>query len=73
MSHSVALHLIHLQIAVVLMDCQGTGDTVNGDTNLDNLIHYIGLQAATVQIVNIQNRLQNSHVNDIQVQCSNQL
>ena len=49
------------------MDCQGTGDTAHADTNLDNLIHYIGLQSATVQIVNVQNRLHTQDITGIQV------
>ena len=55
------------QVGVLLMDCQGTVDTTHADTALDNLIHYIGLQAATVQMVNVQNRLNTRDITGIQV------
>ena len=49
------------------MDCQGTGDIKKSDLRLDNLILYIGLTLADVQILNIRGGLGNSELENLEV------
>ena len=61
-------HLLFIfQIAVLVVDCQGTGDTENADVQLDTLIFYIGLQLASFQIINVTNRLKSDDITRLNV------
>lgn len=46
-----------LQVAVLLVDCQGTGDTQQSSVQLDTLIFYISLQIASVQLINLASQM----------------
>ncbi|XP_067951802.1 atlastin-2-like, partial [Watersipora subatra] len=39
--------------AIILMDCQGTADSMRSNPTLDNLILFLGLQLADVHILNV--------------------
>jgi len=53
----------------VLIDCQGTGDSLMSTPTLDNLILYLGLQLANVQILNLKSVLQTNDLERIDVSC----
>ena len=59
--------LVLLQVGVLVVDCQGTGDTANTDTQLDTLIFYIGLQISSFQIINVLNRLKSDDITRLDV------
>ncbi|KAF6033813.1 hypothetical protein EB796_007879 [Bugula neritina] len=52
-------------IVIVLIDCQGTGDSLKSTPTLDNLILYLGLQLANVQILNLKSVLQTNDLERI--------
>jgi len=52
---------------IVLIDCQGTGDSLMSTPTLDNLILYLGLQLANVQILNLKGVLQTNDLERIDV------
>ncbi|KAF6034850.1 ATL3 [Bugula neritina] len=52
-------------IVIVLIDCQGTGDSLMSTPTLDNLILYLGLQLANVQILNLKSVLQTNDLERI--------
>ncbi|KAF6034849.1 ATL1 [Bugula neritina] len=52
-------------IVIVLVDCQGTGDSLMSTPTLDNLILYLGLQLANVQILNLKSVLQTNDLERI--------
>jgi len=54
---------------IVLIDCQGTGDSLKSTPTLDNLILYLGLQLANVQILNLKSVLQTNDLERIDVSC----
>jgi len=56
-----------LQIAVVLIDSQGTGDNRNSDVKLDTLIMYICLQLSSCQLININGYLQSRDLTSLEV------
>jgi len=49
--------LLLFQIAILIMDCEGDGH-LKGDVRVDNLVTYISLQMASVQLLNIDKLLQ---------------
>ncbi|KAF6028112.1 ATL1 [Bugula neritina] len=52
-------------IVIVLIDCQGTGDSLMSTPTLDNLILYLGLQLTNVQILNLKSVLQTNDLERI--------
>ena len=65
----IQLRVVCFQIAVALLDCQGTGDPVQG-TALDTLLVYMSLQLCNVQILNLQSRLKNTDFLRLKVHCN---
>ena len=66
--HPYALSYL-LQIVIMLVDSQGTGDNRKSDVNLDTLIMYISLQLATVQALNIKSYLTSNDMFSLKVSC----
>ena len=57
----------NLQVAVLLIDCQGTGDVTHSSPHLDTVIFYISLQLANVQIMNLMKQMTTSDIERIEV------
>ena len=55
------------QVAVLLIDCQGTGDVTHSSPHLDTVIFYISLQLANVQIMNLVKQMTTSDIERIEV------
>ena len=49
------------------MDCQGTGDIQRSDSRMDNLILFLGLTLADVQILNVKSVLTVSELERLEV------
>ena len=49
---NLSLFLILFQIAVLLIDCQGTGDNLQSDTKFDTQIMFLSVEMSTYQILN---------------------
>jgi len=45
-----------IQMTVLLMDCEGEND-MSGDANVDNLVTFISLQIASVQLINVEKQI----------------
>ena len=59
--------LFVLQVAVYLIDCQGTGDTKQNNSQLDTLIFYISLQISSAQLVNLRGLMEARDITSLQV------
>ena len=59
-----------LQVAIVLIDSMGRGDTENGSEELDNLLLYLGLQLSHVQILNVKGKLTTPDIECLHVRSS---
>lgn len=53
----ILISMFTVQVAILVIDCQGTGDVTYGSPELDNIILYIGLQLANVLIFNLEKSL----------------
>ena len=49
---NLSLFLTLFQIAVLLIDCQGTGDNLQSDTKFDTQIMFLSVEMSTYQILN---------------------
>jgi len=56
-----------LQVAIVIVDIQGLGDSDNSDEAVDNLLMYVGLQMCNVQIINVNRKLNSYHFTKVAV------
>ena len=56
-----------LQVAILLVDFMGQGDTENTSQDLDDLLLYLGLQLAHVQLINVKGKVTNSYLNSLDV------
>jgi len=56
-----------LQIAIVVIDIQGLGDSDNSDEAVDNLLMYVGLQMCNAQIINVNRKLTSFHFGKVAV------
>ena len=56
-----------LQVAILLVDCQGTSDNRRSDVKLDTLIMYISLQLSSVQVVNVVRYLRSDELTALKV------
>lgn len=56
-----------LQVAILLVDCQGTSDNRRSDVKLDTLIMYISLQLSSVQILNVVRYLRSDELTALKV------
>ena len=56
-----------VQVAVLLVDCQGTSDNRRSDVKLDTLIMYISLQLSSVQILNVVRYLRSDELTALKV------
>ena len=54
-------------MAILLVDCQGTGDTSHSSPHLDTIIFYISLQLANVQVFNLVKQLTSNDVERLKV------
>jgi len=61
-----AMHEL-LQIAVFLLDTQGTGDNSRSDKQLDTLIMHISLQLSSFQLLNIEKYLRSDELSSLEV------
>jgi len=55
-----------IQMAVLLMDCEGE-DHLSGDANVDNLVTFISLQIASVQLINVDKQIGSSDLTRLNV------
>ena len=56
-----------LQVAILLVDCQGTSDNRRSDVKLDTLIMYISLQLSSVQVLNVVRYLRSDELTALKV------
>lgn len=52
---------------MLLIDCQGTGDTNQAGRHLDAVIYYIGLQLSNFQIVNLMRQIDTEDLDRLDV------
>ena len=58
------------QVAILLMDFMGSGDSAESTSELDNLLLYLGVHLSNVQILNVMKVVQDKDINSLNVSCN---